>query len=114
MFKNKIIFLNKRVNTLVNMFFKYFAVCGENNISLQLEQPRGLPFLNNGMNFTILQRFGNSPFVMERFTKYDIQKNKPSAQFFSIGVSKLLGPDDLLLEKDLMILVISSEAVGQK
>ena len=54
------------------MFFKYFTVCGENNISLQLEQPRGLPFLNNGMNFTILQRFGNSPFVMERFTKYDI------------------------------------------
>ena len=75
---------------------------------LFLEQSRGSPFLNNGITFAILQRFGNSPVVKERFTKYDIGKDKASAQFFSIGVGKLLGPADLLLEKDLMILTISS------
>ena len=44
--------------------------------------------------------------MKERFTKYDIWKEKTSAQFFSIGVGKLLGQTDLLLEKDLMILII--------
>ena len=42
---------------------------------------------------------------------YDIGKDK-TAQFFSIGVGKLLGPADLLLEKDLMILIILSRVVG--
>ena len=79
---------------------------------LFLEQSRGSPFLNNGITFAILQRFGNSPVVKERFTKYDIGKDKASAQFFSIGVGKLLGPADLLLEKDLMILIILSRVVG--
>ena len=37
---------------------------------LFLEQSRGSPFLNNGITFAILQRFGNSPVVKERFTKY--------------------------------------------
>ena len=37
-----------------------------------------------------------------------------SAQFFSIVVGKLLGPADLLLEKDSMILIISSGVTGQK
>ena len=46
-----------------------------------------------------------------RFTKYDIGKDK-TAQFFSIGVGKLLGPDDLLLEKDLMIVINSSEVLS--
>ena len=64
------------------------------------------------MAFAILQRFGNSLVVKERFTKYDIGKDKTSAQFFSIGVGKLLGPADLLLEKDLMILIILSRVVG--
>ena len=76
-----------------------------------MQQSRGSPFLNNGILFAILQRFGNSPVVKERFTKYDIGKDKTSAQFFSIGVGKLLGPADLLLEKDLMILIISSGVV---
>ena len=62
----------------------------------------------NVITFSILQRFRNSPGVKERFTKYDIGKKKASAQFFSIGVGKLLRPADLLLEKDLMILIISS------
>ena len=51
---------------------------------------------------------------MERFTKYDIGKDKTSVQFFSIGVGKLLGPAESLLEKDLMILIISSGVVGLK
>ena len=46
--------------------------------------------------------------MKKRFTKYHTGKDKTSAQFFSIGVGKLLGPADLLLEKDLMILTISS------
>ena len=41
-------------------------------------------------------------------------KDKTSVQFFSIGVGKLLGPADLLLEKDLMILIISSGVVEYK
>ena len=59
--------------------------------------------LNNGITFAILQRFGNYLVVKERFTKYDIGKDKTSAQFFSTGVGKLLGLADLLLEKHLMI-----------
>ena len=59
-----------------------------------------------------MQRFGNSRVVKERFTKYDIGKDKISAQFFSIGIGKLLGPADLLLEKDLMVLIVSSGVVG--
>ena len=51
------------------------------------------------MPFAILQRFGNSLFVRERFTKSDIRKDKTSAEFFSLGVGKLLGLD----EKYLMI-----------
>ena len=62
--------------------------------------------------FAILQRFGNSPIVKEIFTKYDFGKDKTSAQFFSIGVGKLLGLGDLLLEKHFMILIISSGVVG--
>ena len=46
------------------------------DIGLSLEQSRGSPFLNNGMAFTILRRFGNSLVVKERFTKYDIEKEK--------------------------------------
>ena len=76
------------------------------DIGLQLEQSRESPFLNNSITFAILPRFGNSRVVKERFTKYDIWKEKTSAQFFSIGVGKLLGQTDLLLEKDLMILII--------
>ena len=49
--------------------------------------------------------------MKKRFTKYHTGKDKTSAQFFSIGVGKLLGPADLLLEKDLMILIISSGLV---
>ena len=83
---------------------------------LFLEQSRGSPFLNNGITFAILQRFGNSPVVKERFTKYDIGKDKTSAQFFSIGVGKLLGSVDLLLGciccYCLMILIMSSGVVG--
>ena len=45
---------------------------------------------------------------------YDIGKDKKSAQCFSIGVGKLLAPADFLLEKDLMILIISSGVIGQK
>ena len=44
---------------------------------------------------------------------YDIGKDK-TAQFFSIGVGKLLGPADLLLEKDLMILIILSRVVEEE
>ena len=66
------------------------------------------------MIFGILQRFGNLLIVKERFTKYDIEKDKTSGQFFSIGAGKLLGPADLLLEKDLMILMVLSGVVGQK
>ena len=43
-----------------------------------------------------------------------MEKDKTSVQFFSIGVGKLLGPADLLLEKDLMILIISSGVVEYK
>ena len=82
------------------------------DIGLWLEQSRGSPFLNNGVTFAILQKFGKSPVAKERFTKYDIGKDKTSAKFFSIGVGKLLGPIHLLLEKDLMILIVSSEVVG--
>ena len=64
------------------------------------------------MTFAILQRFVNSLVVKERFTKYDIGKDRASAQFFSIGVGKLLGPADLLLKKDLMILIVLSGVVG--
>ena len=60
------------------------------------------------MPFAILQRFGNSLFVRERFTKSDIRKDKTSAEFFSIGVDKLLGLD----EKYLMIWIVSSGVVG--
>ena len=59
---------------------------------------RGSPFLNNSITFAILQGFGSCRVVKERFTKYKIGKDKTS-QFFSIGVGKLLRPDDLLLEK---------------
>ena len=62
--------------------------------------------------FAILQRFGNSPVVKERSTKYDFGKDKTSAQCFSIGVGKLFGLGDLLLEKHFMILIISSGVVG--
>ena len=55
---------------------------------------------------------GNSLIVKESFTKYDIRKSKTSAQFFSIGVGKLLRLGDLFLEKDLMILIVSSGVVG--
>ena len=75
---------------------------------------KGSPFSNNGITFAILQRFGNSLVVKERITKYDTGKDKTSAQFFSISVGKLLGLADLLLEKDLMILIISSGVVGWK
>ena len=74
-----------------------------NDIGLKLEHSRESRFLNNGIISLLLQRFGNSRVVKERFTKYDIGKDKISAQFFSIGIGKLLGPDDLLLEKDLLI-----------
>ena len=60
----------------------------------------------------MLLRIGNSVVVKERFTKYDIGRGKTSAHFFSRGVGNLLGPDNLLLEKDLMILIISSAVVG--
>ena len=52
--------------------------------------------------------------MKKRFTKYHTGKDKTSAQFFSIGVGKLLGPADLLLEKDLTILTISLGVAGQK
>ena len=61
-----------------------------------------------------MQGYENYLVVKERFTKYDIGKDKTSAQFFSIGVDKLLGPDELLLEKDLMILVSLSGVVSWK
>ena len=59
-----------------------------------------------------MQRFGNSPVLKENFTKYHIGKDKASRQFFSIEVGKLLGPDNLLLEEEIMILIISSGVVG--
>ena len=70
-----------------------------NNIGLQLEQSKGSTFLYNGIPFAILQRLGDSLFVKKRFTKSDIRKDKIPAEFFSIGVGKLLGLD----EKYLMI-----------
>ena len=73
---------------------------------------KGSLFLNNGIIFASLQRFGNSLVVKERFTKYDIGKDRTSAQFFSIGVGKLLGTAYLLLKNDLMILIVSSGVVG--
>ena len=72
----------------------------------------GSLFLNNGTTFAILQGFGNSLVIKERFTKCDNGKNKTSGQFFNIGVGKLLGSDDLLLKKHLMILIISSGVDG--
>ena len=50
--------------------------------------------------------------MKERFTKYDIEKDKTSGQFFSIGAGKLLRPADLLLEKDLVILIVLSGVDG--
>ena len=38
-------------------------------------------------------------------------KTRISAQFFNIAVGKLSGPDDLLLQKYLMILIISSGVI---
>ena len=73
---------------------------------------KGSLFLNNGIIFASLQRFWNSLVVKERFTKYDIGKDRTSAQFFSIGVGKLLWPAYLLLKNDLMILIVSSGVVG--
>ena len=73
---------------------------------------KGSLFLNNGITFASLQRFGNSLVVKERFTKWDIGKGRTSAQFFSIGVGKLLEPADLLLKNDLMILIVPSGVVG--
>ena len=81
------------------------------DIGLKLKQSRRSSFLNNGIIFAILQRFGNSPIVKKRFTKHDIEKDKTSGQFFSIGVGKLLRLADLSLEKDLMILIVLSGVV---
>ena len=50
--------------------------------------------------------------MKERFTKYDIEKDKTSGQFFGIGAGKLLRPADLLLEKDLVILIVLSGVDG--
>ena len=112
MLKNKIIFLKKRVKTLVNIFSNNLLNVESQDIGLKLKQSRGSSFSNNGIIFAILQRFENSPIMKERFTKYDIEKDKTSGQFFSIGVGKLLRPADLLLEKDLMILIVLSGVVG--
>ena len=68
--------------------------------------------MNNGITFAILQRFENSLVVKETFTKYDIGNYRTSAQFFSIGVNKISVSADLLLEKDLIVLIILSGVVG--
>ena len=50
------------------------------DIDLQLEQSsKESPFLSNAKTFAILQSFRNSPIVKERFTKYDIEKDKTLA-----------------------------------
>ena len=80
-----------------------------NDIGLWLEQSRGPPFLNNSITFAILQSFGNYLGVKERFTKMILGKR--SAEFFTIGVGKLLWLDDLLLEKHLIFLIIWSGVI---
>lgn len=52
-----------------------------------------------------LQTFGNFWVLRERFTKYYVAADKTSTRFFNIVVGQLLGPDDLLLEEHLMILI---------
>lgn len=52
-----------------------------------------------------LQTFGNFWVLKERFTKYYVAADKTSTRFFNIVVAQLLGPDDLLLEEHLMILI---------
>ena len=52
-----------------------------------------------------LQTFGNFCVLMERFTKYYVAADKTSTRFFNIVVAQLLGPDALLLEENLMILI---------